>query len=175
MTPPMRWLAVLAAGGAVAGGAAALGHASAGASTGVTKTSTVSRPAVSAPNKSTAEIRMLISETNLLQGKLTQAREELARVVAHPARTLIYKTVKVMVPGAPAPTSSTVAGQIASEQAALAAERAQLQSEQAQLGGEAQALAQRQSLLVKEAATLAAEAKKLAASHGGSQGGGHDD
>lgn len=172
MTPPMRWLALLASGGAVAGGAAALGHASASATT-----ATTSKPAASSVfPRDAAEVKLLIAETKSLQTALTGARGELLRVLSHPGgHTIVYKSS-----GASSISSLTgLQAQLSSEQTAITAERSQLQGEQGQLGGEAQALATRQAELVKEAAALAAEAKKLSqpSTHAttGASGGGNDD
>ena len=197
MTPPMRWLALLATGGAVAGGAAALSHVPTAAGA-VSKNPTATPVRSTTSTKDAAEIRMLIAETNSLQSALSSAREQLVRVMSHPGgRTEIIKTITitntrtrtVAVPVAGRPSAAALA-QLTSEQAALVKERSQLQAEAAQLGGEARTLTQRQAQLVKEqarlvkeAAALAAQAKKLAkpATHGktgassGASGGGHDD
>ena len=200
VTPPMRWLALLATGGAVAGGAAALSHVpTAAGAVSKNPTATPVRSTTSTTStKDAAEIRMLIAETNSLQSALSSAREQLVRIMSHPGgRTEIIKTITitntrtrtVAVPVAGRPSAATLA-QLTSEQAALVKERSQLQAEAAQLGGQARTLTQRQAQLVteqarlvKEAAALAAQAKKLAkpATHGktgassGASSGGHDD
>jgi len=176
----MRWLALLATGGAVAGAAAALSHvpAAGGAASKSPSATPVRSTTSTTSTKDAAEIRMLISETNSLQSALSSAREELVRVMSHPGgKTEIIKTIKitrtVAVPVAGRPSAATLA-QLASEQAALGKERSQLQVEASQLVKE-------QARLVKEAAGLTAEAKKLAhpATHGttgaSSSGKGHDD
>jgi hypothetical protein len=198
VTPPMRWLALLASGGAVAGGAAALNHAPPLASPATTKPS-VALVHAATSTKDAAEIRMLISETNSLQGALFNARQELVRVLSHPgSKTIIDKTIyktiyktttkSVLMPSGPSAALTTA---IASEQAALRTERARLQAEATQLGSGARTLLERQTLLTKEqvqlakeASALAVEAKKLAhptthgttgASSGAGTGQGHDD
>jgi hypothetical protein len=172
MTPPMRWLALLATGGAVAGGAAAVMHGSAAGSTATGSQKSATAP----PGRDAAQVRMLIAETKALQGSLGAARAELVRVLAHPGgHTIVYKTQTVSTSG----TSS--AASLAAEASSLAAERSQLQGESVQLGAEAQALGARQAALVKEAKALAAEAKKLSkapsthAHTGASTGHGGDD
>ena len=179
MTPPMRWLAVLATGGAVAGGAAALGHVpiAASAASKTTSTPPLGHATTSATNKDAAEIRMLIAETNALQTALGSARQQLIGVMSHPGgKTEIIKTItitntrtKMVAVRVPARPSSAALAQLSSEQATLVKERTQLQAEAAQLGTEARTLTQRQAQLVKEqarlvkeAASLAAQAKKLA-------------
>src|ERR1019366_347738 len=151
VTPPMRWLALLATGGAVAGGAAALSHVptAAGAVSKNPTASPVRSTTSTTSTKDAAEIRMLIAETNSLQSALSSAREQLVRVMSHPGgRTEIIKTITntrtrtVAVPVAGRPSAAALA-QLTSEQAALVKERSQLQAEAAQLGGEARTLTQR--------------------------------
>jgi len=172
VTPPMRWLALLAAGGAIAGGMAALGHTS---SAVAGTTPTVGAAARGGSTNPALEVRRLIAETSSLQAALSSAREELGRALSRPGgRTLIYRSTG----SSSAANLSGLETQLAAEQSALSGERAQLQGEQLQLGSEAQMLSQRQAQLVKEAAALAAEAEKLRKpppGDGGDGGGGGGD
>ena len=158
MTPPKRWLAVLAAGGAMA-----LGHSPAAAGSGTT----LKTPVIDSSPKDTAALAALFAETKSLQTALSSARGELTRALESGASTIVDRSARS--------SSTGLSAQLAGEQATLSAERTQIQREQGQLATEAQALAVRQAQLVTEAASLTAEAKKLAhpSAHGrtGASGG----
>lgn len=182
MTTPLRWLAALAAGGAVAGGGVALAHSSSPASS-ATPGSGTALASGAAPALSTAaadqQVRLVLGKANELEVAILNVRKQLQTTTAR-AEAAIAGAVRsgggghaVIVQGA-----SGSGAQLAAEQAQLNAERQGLAGEAAQLQAESQQLQQEQAKLTAEAAALAAQANKpsthgtTGASSGGDDGGG---